>query len=290
MELVQVGEKTYYLKNHTNIGIYQIDANNIYLIDTGNDKDCGKKILKIVEEKNWHVKGIITTHSHADHIGGNAIIQEKTGCKIYAMGIEKDITEHPILEPSFLYGGYPFNDLKNKFLYAKESKVTVLDHNLPEGLEYFSLKGHSLDMIGIKTSDQVYFLADSLISMDTILKYHVFFLYDVSEYLHTLEWLKTLDGKYYIPSHSELTDDISSLIDANQKKIFEIADTIVECCQKASTFDEILKFIFERYHLIMNINQYLIIGSTIKSYLSYLYEQEKISYEFIDNQMKWKSK
>ena len=38
----------------------------------------------------------------------------------------------------------------------------------------------------------------------------------------------------------------------------------------------------------MNTNQYVLIGSTIKSYLSYLYDENKISYEFKDNKMVWK--
>jgi len=38
----------------------------------------------------------------------------------------------------------------------------------------------------------------------------------------------------------------------------------------------------------MNINQYVLIGSTIKSYLSYLKDEDKITYEFIDNKMIWK--
>ena len=153
MELIKVGEKTYYIKNPTNIGIYKIDEENVYLIDSGNDKDAGKKIIKIVEEQGWKIKGIINTHSNADHIGGNKVIQDRTGSAIYAYNIEKSFTENPILEPSFLYGGYPFKDLRNKFLLAKESTVTNIENNLPEGLEYISLKGHFFDMIGIKTSD-----------------------------------------------------------------------------------------------------------------------------------------
>ena len=113
MELVQVGEKTYYIKNATNIGIYKIDDTNVYIIDTGNDKDAGKKILKIIIEQGWNVKGIINTHSNADHIGGNKVIQDRTNCRIFAHNIEKAISEYPILEPSFLYGGYPFKDIKN---------------------------------------------------------------------------------------------------------------------------------------------------------------------------------
>ena len=184
MELVKVGEKTYYIQNPTNIGVYKINDNDVYLIDTGNDKDAGRKILKIIDEQGWNVKGIITTHSNADHIGGNQLIQDRTGCEIYAKGIEKCFSEYPILEASFLYGGYPFKDIRNKFLMAKESKVIEID-KIPDGLEYFSIKGHYFDMIGIKTSDNVFFLGDSLFSEQTISKYHLFFIYDIREYLNT---------------------------------------------------------------------------------------------------------
>lgn len=288
MELIQAGEKTYYIKNPTNIGIYKINDTEVYLIDTGNDKDAGKKILKITNAQGWTVKGIITTHSNADHIGGNKLIQDRTNCPIYALGIEKSFTEFPILEPSYLYGGYPFKDLRNKFLLAKESIVTAIDNNLPKGLTYFSLKGHYFDMLGIKTDDDVYFLADSLFSEETITKYHLFVIYDVKEYLNTLDYLSTLNGKLFIPSHCEATTDISSLIELNRKKVLEISNKIYSLCEKESTFEDILKQIFDDYDLTMNPNQYVLIGSTIRSYLSYLYDSEKITYEFKDNKMYWK--
>ncbi len=290
MELIQVGEKTYYIKNPTNIGIYKIDDKNIYIIDSGNDKEAGKKILKIVNEQGFNVKGIINTHSNADHIGGNKVIQERTGCDIYTYKIEKAFTEFPMLESSFLYGGYPFKDLRNKFLLAKESIVKEIETNLPKGLEYFELKGHFFDMIGIKTSDDVYFLADSLFSEETITKYHLFFIYDVKEFLHTLDKLKNLNGKLFIPSHCEATTDINQLIELNKNKVNEILENILNYCQNEVTFEDILKLIFDEYRLNMNANQYVLVGSTIKSYLSYLYDEEKIEYEFKENRMIWKTK
>ncbi len=288
MELVKVGAKTYYLKNATNIGIYKINDNDVYIIDSGNDKDAGKKILKIISEEGLQIKGIINTHSNADHIGGNKVIQDRTNCTILAKGIEKVIGEFPILEPSFLYGGYPFKDLRNKFLMAKESTILNIEENLPEGLEYFPLKGHFFDMIGIKTSDDVYFLADSLFSKETITKYHLFFIYDVREYLNTLDFLSTLKGKFYIPSHMEATNDISEVIELNRNKIYEIANEIYKACALEKTFEEILKYIFDKYNLVMNANQYVLVGSTVKSYLSYLNEENKLTYEFKDNKMVWK--
>jgi len=288
MELVKVGARTYYIKNATNIGVYKIDDNNVYLIDTGNDKEAGKKILKIIDEQGWNVKGIINTHSNADHIGGNKVIQDRTNSSVLAYGIEKTFTEFPMLESSFLYGGYPFKDIRNKFLLAKESVVTSIENNLPEGLEYFTLKGHFFDMIGVKTSDDVYFLADSLFSEETITKYHLFFIYDVKEYLNTLDYLSTLNGRLYIPSHCDVTSDISSLIELNRNKVNEIINRIYNACEREITIECILKYIFDEYGLVMNVNQYVLVGSTIKSYLSYLYDENKLCYEFKDNRMVWK--
>ena len=290
MELIKVGEKTYYIKNPTNIGIYKIDDNNIYIIDSGNDKEAGKKIIKIAEENNWTIKGIIITHSNADHIGGNWVIQDRIKSTILAYGIEKSFTESPILETSFLSGGYPFKDIRNKFLLAKESNVEDIEGNLPNGLEYFFVRGHFFDMIGIKTSDDVYFLGDSLFSEETINKYHLFFIYDVREYLNTLDYLSTLKGKLFIPSHCEATDDISGLIKINRSKIEEITNKIYSMCKGRVTFEDVLKNIFDEYGLVMNANQYILVGSTVRSYLSYLYDEDKLTYEFDNNKMYWKQK
>lgn len=288
MELVPIGKKTYYIKNATNIGVYKINENDVCLIDSGNDKEAGKKILKIINEQGWNVKYIINTHSNADHIGGNKLIQDRTNCIILANNVERAFTEFPILESSFLYGGYPFKDIRNKFLLAKESVVTPLDNNLPDGLEYFSLKGHFFDMIGIKTSDNVYFLADSLFSEETITKYHLFYIYDVKEFLNTLDYLETLEGDVFIPSHCAETDNISSLIEINKCKVNEIIDIIYNACKNEITFEQLLKYIFDEFNLVMNVNQYVLVGSTIRSYLSYLLDENKLCYEFKNNKMLWK--
>lgn len=287
MELIQVGPNTYYLKNVTNIGIYKINESEVYLIDTGNDKDAGKKILKVLAENNFQVKGIINTHSHADHIGGNKIIQERTNSPIYNSEIEEAFTANPILESAFLYGGAPLIVFQNKFLKASPSCVSKIASNLPPGLEYFSLKGHSYNMLGIKTSDNVYFLGDVLFSAETIEKYHIFYIYDVGEFLKTLDYLETLKGNLFIPSHAEASSDISSLITINRAKVMEIITKICDICTTPQTFEEINKALFDTYNLTMNANQYILVGSTIRSYLSYLVNNKEITFEFIENKMYW---
>lgn len=119
-ELEQIGPQSYYINCPAKIGIYAQSEREVYLIDSGNDKEAAKKVLKIADAKGWTIKGILNTHSNADHIGGNSFIQNKIGCPVFSSGIEADFTRHPVLEPSFLYGGYPCKNLRNKFLMAKE--------------------------------------------------------------------------------------------------------------------------------------------------------------------------
>lgn len=286
MELIKLGEKTYYIKNNTNIGIYKLNDKDVVLIDSGLDESVGRKILRIINENNFCIKYIINTHSHADHTGGNKFIQDRTGCKIYASEVECDITNHPILEPTYLYGSYPFKDLRCKFLEAKESNCDKLIDI--EGLEYFTLKGHSFDMIGIKTSDNVYFIGDSLFNENTINKYHISFLNNIEDFISSLDKLSELDG-VFVPSHGEVSNDIASLIKLNKDKTYEILDKIKSLCDKCITLEDIVKSIFDTYSSQMNLTQYYLISSTIKAYLSYLIDSNQIEYEFIDNKMYYKT-
>lgn len=289
-ELIQVVNNTYYINCPAKIGIYRSDHNEVYLIDSGNDKDAAKKILKIIAENGWKVKAIINTHSHADHIGGNNLIQKRTGCDIFAYGREVGMIQAPDLEPAYLYGGFPAGPLQNKFLMAEPSLAKdIREADLPVGMDYLKLPGHAPDMIGIKTPDDVYFLADAVARPEIIKKYHVIFLYNLKEYLNTLELLPMLKGRYYIPSHTEVVTDLQPLCDVNRQKALEIMDLILNLCEDGISQEVLIGKIFQHYRLHLDFNQYVLIGSTIRSYLSYLQIEGKLDSIFEPYCLKWKT-
>ena len=84
-ELNQVGQNSYYINCPAKIGIYKKNDTDVYLIDSGNDKDAGRKVRQILDKNGWNLKAIYNTHSNADHIGGNKYLQTHTGCRIYAI-------------------------------------------------------------------------------------------------------------------------------------------------------------------------------------------------------------
>lgn len=287
-ELIQLAERTYYIKSPTNIGLYRLDDQNVCLIDSGNDKDAGRKVRQVLDANGWRLTAIYNTHANADHIGGNRYLQGQTGCKIYAPGIDCAFTRHPILEPAFLYGGYPPKDLRHKFLLAQESDAEALTAgNLPEGIEAFPLPGHFFDMVGFRTPDDVVFLADCLSSREILDKYQIGFIYDVAAYLQTLETVKTMRAKAFVPSHTAVTDHISDLAQYNIDKVHQIAEKILELCTAPRCFEDILQGLFSEYGLHMNFEQYVLVSSTARSYLAWLKDAGQLSIVYENNRMLW---
>lgn len=290
-ELIQVSEHCYYIQSPAKIGLVRLNNTDVCLIDSGNDKDAGRKVRQLLDKNGWRLTAIYNTHSNADHIGGNQYLQKQTGCKIYAPGIECNFTRHPVLEPSFLYGGYPPKELRHKFLLAQDSSAEELTvDKLPSGFSILPFPGHFFDMVGFRTPDDVVFLADCLSSRETLDKYQIGFIYDVGAYLGTLEAVKSMQAKLFIPAHAEAAESISELAQYNIDKANEIANHIVELCASPMCFEQLLKQLFDDYSLTMTFEQYVLVGSTVRSYLAWLKDTGRLSLEFKDNLLLWMRK
>ena len=288
-ELNHITGNSYYIQSPSKMGLVKLSDTDVCLIDSGNDKDAGRKVRQLLDANGWHLTAIYNTHSNADHIGGNRYLQGQTKCKIYAQGIECDITRHPVLEPAFLYGGFPPKDLRHKFLMAQESDAQELTLTaLPEGFELLQLPGHFFHMVGFRSPDDVVYLADCLSSRETLDKYQIGFLYDVAAYLDTLEKVKTMQAAAFVPAHAEVTEDIAPLAQYNIDKVLEIADHMVELCAEPVIFEELLKKLFDDYGLTMTFEQYVLVGSTVKSYLAWLKDTGRLTVLFEDNRLLWR--
>lgn len=287
-ELIQVSDACYYIQSPAKIGLVKLNDTEVCLIDSGNDKDAGRKVRKILDANGWKLIAIYNTHSNADHIGGNKYLQGQTGCKIYAPGIECDFTRHPVLEPSFLYGGCPCKDLRHKFLMAQESSVEYLTRDvLPNDFEVIHLPGHFFDMVGFRTPDDVVYLADCLSSRETLDKYQIGFIYDVAAYIKTLEMVKALKAKIFVPAHAAVTEDIIELAQYNIDKVHEIGEKIVDFCREPLYFEALLQKLFTAYGLEMNFEQYVLVGSTVRSYLSWLKDMGRLNAKFENSMLLW---
>ena len=289
-ELIRLSEKCCYIDSPAKIGVYQAGEGEVYLIDSGSDKEAGRKIRQVLDKNNWRLKGILVTHSNADHIGGCQYLQRQYGCPVFSGGIEGCFTRHTILEPAFLYGGYPCKDLRHKFLLAQESQVTDFsDPAFPSEVEIVPLPGHYFDMVGFSMPDGTVFLADCISSAATLEKYAVSFIYDVQTYLDTLDRVENMQARVFVPAHAPASDDLRPLIALNRQKVHEVAGVLLEICREELCFEEILKRLFDHYSLAMSMQQYVLVGSTVKSYLSWLKDSGRMEIQIKDNRVLWKT-
>ncbi len=289
-ELIQLSEHDYYIQSPAKIGLVRLSDTEVCLIDSGNDKDAGRKVRQLLDANGWTLRAIYNTHSNADHIGGNKYLQSQTDCAVYAPGVECDFTRHPLLEPSFLYGGYPPKALRHKFLLAQESEAQPLTaQTLPEGWEMVELPGHFFDMVGFRTPDDTLFLADCLSSQETLDKYQIGFIYDVAAYLQTLERVKEMKARTFVPAHAAATGDIAPLAQYNIDKVNEIAERIVALCAEPLCFEDVLQRLFAHYGLTMTFEQYALVGSTVRSYLSWLLDAGRLHVDIVENKLLFRS-
>ena len=68
-----------------------------------------------------------------------------------------------------------------------------------------------------------------------------------------------------------------------------MADRILSICGEPMCFERILQEVFKGYGLSMNFEQYVLVGSTVRSYLSWLKDTGEVSVEFQDCMLLWQS-
>ncbi|WP_367114345.1 MBL fold metallo-hydrolase [Deinococcus sp.] len=137
------------------------------LVDTGLDDGHARKLLRGLAGLNLRPTGILNTHSHADHHGGNTfILKTFPELKVFAPPLEDAVITHPILEPITLFGARPPRELQSRFLLAPPSSARLA----PEPgltriggavLELLEVAGHASMMYAVRVGDVLY-AADAL--------------------------------------------------------------------------------------------------------------------------------
>ncbi len=301
--LIQLTENISYLPLPTNIGVIarpQKDGStNLYLIDSGNDAEMAETLLNCLKKTFSRpvIKTVINTHSHADHCGGNNFLRKNTGCAIWASIGEAAIMECPDIETGLIWGGTPVKELKNSYFVAESCKVDYAFKNDEcfelEGIKIqsISLNGHYIDQTGFVVTDtdgkKVCFAGDALSGRNVIRKYWIQYLFDEKLTKDSLTRLSATEADFFVPGHGQYVDSIEGLCELNQLALLETEDMILDELKTPKTAEQILKAVADRNGLVLKISNYVLIGCTLRSYLSSLCDEGKITYELKDNMMYW---
>ena len=232
---------------------------------------------------------IINTHTHIDHIGGNEFLMRKYGIPAYCTDYDMAFAHYSELEAAYMNGGYPAEKLRTIFAHPGMIGFRSIEKGTPDGIDWTYLPGHSFGMIGIRTSDDIWFLGDSYLSRNFLKQYTFGFIYNVEAYIDTLKKLKEFKGALFVPSHGILETDIVPSLEQNLRSVAEMCSMICETCREYRGQDEILQQMYERLRMHARPAQHALLSSTVKSYLTYLQDRNKLECRFVDNIMKWRT-
>lgn len=293
MELIKLRGNTYYIPNNTNVGVFTYKNKNCLLVDTGINNTIARKIEEVLKSNGLHPKYIINTHSHPDHCGGNIYITETyPGCITYTSGKERLYMENVELLSTNLFRALaPKGVNKSKLVKVDDILQYGVNKINDEKIEIVSLKGHSIEQIGVITPDKVCFLGDSIFSTCILEKYSIPYLYSIEDSLKSLEYIKEIDADIFVVAHSEAIYSKEKIVNLADKNIRAINGLLEECLtilEQPQTREDLLQNIMilneipdpeqVQYLLYLASTSAFIACLCDRGYLEYYIENGKLYY------------
>ena len=92
----------------------------------------------------------------------------------------------------------------------------------------------------------------------------------------------------YVPAHAPVQKDIAPLAELNRRYIERLGELVLRLCVEPRSLEDMLKLAFDDLGLELNFQQYVLAGSTLRSFLAWHLDAGRVSAEFVENRLIWK--
>ena len=311
--IIELASGVYVIPATTNVGVVtteSISSNGssveVYLIDSGCTEIDGEYVLDVLKAffeqqgQTFTLKAIITTHGHPDHCGAHNFLKQETGCQLWAAKHEQGAMETPIIQGTVLWGGYPPHEMRTLFFMPSS---TSLDHIISQDevielsggrkLSFMELNGHSYEnqcvIISDKHDKKVIFPGDNIFPRNEIINHWIPLILNPVQYMDSLDKLCAIEHvEWCIPSHGDfLKRNINEAAELNKIAIISTRTCILDSLKtkKHLTLEEIVKYVADKNEMQLTFTQYVLVSSTVKSYISVMHDAREIKMEVSDNKL-----
>jgi glyoxylase-like metal-dependent hydrolase (beta-lactamase superfamily II) len=290
---VQLSERVYALAGAVNCALVVGDGGQAVIVDSGQDSDAGKRIRRALDEMGLRPAAIISTHSHADHFGGNEyLVRQYPDVHVYAPPIEASIIRAPYLEPVYLFhGAKPPVEMTSKWLQAKPSPVHFEVEAGPlelagVRLELLDVRGHAHRMLAVKVDD-VLLASDAVFGAATLERYPLPFGQDIGAQKAAHDVVAGSGARVVLPGHGEATEDVAGMVAANAAAIARAEEAVLAACDGASS-EDVLARVGETLGLAMeDLARYHLNLCTVSAYLTHLRETGRVEARLSGGRLTW---
>ncbi|WP_028593411.1 MBL fold metallo-hydrolase [Paenibacillus assamensis] len=284
LELLQAIGSSYYLSGKLSVGVYLNEANRTaVLIDSGPNAGIAKALDRLLRNMGYSVSAIINTHAHVQQYGGNYYFQETyPDIRVYSSELSAPFIQYPWLGHS--YGAA-------ETLLVEEEKVkhqVVVTDMIPyedraihiDGAAFtiVTLPGHSPDMIGVITPDNVLYGSDALFGKQTLMRQKLLYYNDIKSARATFNKLSASAVSSYVFNHGGYCTDISELVHDHFERLEQCLQDVEAIIRAhAMTYEQIVKEVLLHYEIEDNSTAYMAISSIVRALLNELKRTNKIN-------------
>ena len=297
-QLVFVSERAAYLPGTNNLGIIIAEGRTAIAVDTGIDKEAARLLRRACETAGLRLCAVISTHHHADHVGGNDyLVRNIPELEVYAPQREAPFIEDPYLEPMYLSSGArPLGALHNKFVMATPSPV---HHRITPGvrtiagveLQLIAIPGHSLAQVAVVVDDVCY-AADGFFGQRVLNKYGVPYAHDVGAQIASFDVLTMLTVSQWIPGHGDAVDraGLVSTLHENRNAVQHSRELVLAVIATPQTLPATVAAVQNALAMpSASVAQYAVFASGIAAYLNWLVAEGAAVAELSDAGIVWRA-
>ncbi|MBB6099169.1 glyoxylase-like metal-dependent hydrolase (beta-lactamase superfamily II) [Deinobacterium chartae] len=293
-ELVTLAPGVHYLPGAVNVVVLEDGQGGALLVDSGSDADHGRRILRALEARGLQLNAVLNTHSHADHYGGNAFLESRcAGLPVFAPPLEEAILRYPLLEPLYLFGARPPQELQNKFLMGNRSEARLTPPAGPARiggveLELIEVPGHAARMFAVRAGS-VLFASDALFGSEALNKHPLTYCVDSALQKASARKLADLSGvEVVLPGHGEPTTELGALVRSNLASLERTTEAVHAALEDPATPDEVLARVCDRLGVEMkNAAAVVLNRGVISAHLVELLEAGRAASRVEGNRWLW---
>jgi glyoxylase-like metal-dependent hydrolase (beta-lactamase superfamily II) len=176
---------------------------------------------------------------------------------------------------------------------AKPSKTEVIPNEgtiMDTKLTAIPLPGHFLDMIGVLTPDNVFFIADSVFDPVIIKKYFFIVMLDIASAYGTFDLIENSNAQWFVPCHAVPVKDVKPLVEANRAAVRALSEEAFAACAHPRSKEEILVAMASKYGIEMDESHFLLNQTSVASHLTWLCEKGHIEHFMDGYRLLWRQK
>ena len=283
MELRHVLGRTWVAEASTALlPIYRVTDTDIILIDTGYAKLDRAGLTALIEDRGFHLRGIICSHAHFDHSGNVRYLQQRCGAKAAAHIIEAGISVNPDAYRAN-YVALTYGKSREFFLeecFVADTIIGPEDDFLDFcGVRFgiLQLPGHSAGHIGVVTPDNVAYVGDCLIDQQQIDSAKLPTSMFIARDLQSKEFLRRTQYDAYILAHKSVVTDIAPLVDSNIAFIHRKAEELMNDLTDGMTFAQWISTFCQRENIrTKNELKFSIIERNFSNFVDWLTDEGRI--------------